>query len=195
MPSVGARAPRSSSQMSNIFQGRTILFVDDESSVRFYLSEVILAISEGVNVLEAENGQQALEIVTRTKPDLVFLDIHMPVMTGYEFLQRFREDPANAAIPVLVLTALASTDTAIEVFESGGDGFLAKPVNRLEVLARAQALLRRREHDEILNRKIDQLESDLETSLKSIHSLRLAIKLRYGSDELEELLAEMTKGS
>ena len=83
---------------------RTVLVVDDDSAIRDSLSELLQ--DEGFQVATAENGQQALQFLrANNAPCLVLLDLMMPVMDGFEFIDQQRGDPTLAAIPVVVITA------------------------------------------------------------------------------------------
>jgi PAS domain S-box-containing protein len=115
---AGSKAPR--------FKPARILVADDVTLNR----ELIIAFfaDQPFDFLEAGNGAQALEIARREKPDLVLLDIRMPVMDGRETLRRFREDDALRAIPVIALTASVIGRAREELIESGFNGFVAKPV-------------------------------------------------------------------
>jgi DNA-binding response OmpR family regulator len=119
---------------------KTILMVDDKANmramVRDYLSE------ENFRVLEAENGQQALAVARQEKPDLILLDIMMPRMDGYEFLQAFRKEQST---PIILLTArLEETDKVLGL-ELGADDYVTKPFGLRELEARIRAVLRRTE--------------------------------------------------
>ncbi|MDR3592152.1 MAG: response regulator transcription factor [Negativicutes bacterium] len=119
---------------------KTILMVDDKANmramVRDYLSE------ENFRVLEAENGQQALAVARQEKPDLILLDIMMPKMDGYEFLQAFRKEQST---PIILLTArLEETDKVLGL-ELGADDYVTKPFGLRELEARIKAVLRRTE--------------------------------------------------
>ena len=95
--------------MTNGRQKGSILVVDDDQGAMEALSDILEY--EGYRVQRAQNGLQALEDLHRTRPtpDLIILDLLMPVMDGWEFRMRQREDPELAGIPVLVVTAIAAT--------------------------------------------------------------------------------------
>ncbi|MCS6979322.1 MAG: sigma-54 dependent transcriptional regulator [Flavobacteriales bacterium] len=112
----------------------TVLIVDDEKSIRNILSEILK--NEGLNVLEAENGPQALELFKKQGPDLVFCDIKMPGMDGVELLKAMMEH--NPETPVVMLSGHGTIETAVECIKSGAYDFISKPVdlNRLLVTLR-----------------------------------------------------------
>lgn len=115
-----------------------ILIVDDEPVARRVLREQLEDFPEVRIVGEAANGKEALEKIAETKPDLVFLDLQMPVMGGFEVVRALREDPA----PVIVIVT-AFDEHAIKAFEAGAVDYLLKPVSasRLRMsVERAQRL-------------------------------------------------------
>lgn len=83
-----------------------------------------------VQILVAHNGQEALEIARRELPDLIFMDLNMPVMDGVACCRRIKEDPELAAIPVVMVTTAGRQDDIELCQQAGCDGFLTKPINR-----------------------------------------------------------------
>jgi DNA-binding response OmpR family regulator len=108
-----------------------VLIVDDEAGIR-ELCRVNLALA-GYDVVEAADGFQALEQAKTAKPDLIFLDVMMPGMSGWEVLEKLRADEATATIPVVMLTALNSEDDQIRGWEGGVVEYLTKPFNPLSL--------------------------------------------------------------
>ena len=120
-------------------QATTILVVDDERLIRNTLSQAIELF--GYQVLQASDGEEALEILVETPPDLILLDIMMPNMDGRELLRRLRSHTTTQAIPVILLTALSDNKDIVEGLELGADDYLTKAVD-LDVLhARIRAKL------------------------------------------------------
>jgi two-component system, sensor histidine kinase and response regulator len=117
----------------------TILAVDDNAPNRL-LAEAILS-SAGYDVQLAESGQQAIEMFQASPPRLVLLDILMPGMDGFETLKRLRALPGGGATPIMIVTALTDLMTVQKAIELGADDFVAKPLNRTELLARIWSLL------------------------------------------------------
>ena len=116
-----------------------VLIVDDEAGIR-ELCRVNLVLA-GHEVVEAADGVQALEQATSAQPDLIFLDVLMPGMSGWEVLAKLRENEATAAIPVVMLTALNSEDDQIRGWEGGVVDYLTKPFNPLSLADWAAAAL------------------------------------------------------
>jgi two-component system alkaline phosphatase synthesis response regulator PhoP len=116
----------------------TILVVDDEQNIielaRMYLEQ------DGFQVIEAGDGQQALERIERDTPDLVVLDLMLPVVDGWEVCRRVR---AESDLPILMLTARDDDVDKIVGLELGADDYMTKPFNPRELVARVKAILRR----------------------------------------------------
>ena len=115
-----------------------ILVVDDEPRyVR--LMEANLA-SEGYSVIKAVNGQEAVEIVAEQRPDLVLLDIMMPVLDGFTACERIRE---FSNVPIIVVTAKGEEWDRVRGLDLGADDYIVKPFSATELLARVRSVLRR----------------------------------------------------
>lgn len=116
-----------------------ILVVDDEPDIRHLLGIVLE--KEGYTVIEAENGEQALELV-RSDPDfsLIIMDIMMPVMNGVNAAAEIR---AISSLPILFLTAKSADQDKVLAFGSGGDDYIVKPFYATDLKLRVSALLRR----------------------------------------------------
>lgn len=112
----------------------TILIVDDVDANVLLLK--LLISKAGYKTLTAYNGLDALEIVESSKPDLILLDIMMPVMDGHEVARRLRENPERAEIPIIFLSALNSTQDVVQGFKLGAADYVSKPFNKDELLTR-----------------------------------------------------------
>lgn len=123
-----------------VAKGR-ILVVDDHKTV-VRLMEAVLKI-KGYDVLHAEDGLTGVEVARREKPDLIFLDIMMPGMDGFEACRKLKLDPATASIPVIFLTARGEESDVATGKAVGCDGFIKKPFRTLEVLSLVDQHLRR----------------------------------------------------
>ncbi|MGH2629734.1 MAG: response regulator [Actinomycetota bacterium] len=132
-----------------------ILVVDDIPQNARLLEAVL--VSQGYDVVSANDGNSALELVASAKPDLVLLDVMMPPPDGYEVCRRLREDEETAVLPVVMVTA--STTEKTKVIQAGADDLIAKPFNHGELLARVRSLLRiKRYHDTIAAQSAELLE-------------------------------------
>gem|GEM_PF-682938 len=111
-----------------MFQGRTVLIVDDDMRNVFALSRVLE--QRGMTLLKAENGQKALDILGSGAPvDLVLMDIMMPLMDGYETMKRIRADERFEKLPIIALTAKAMKEDRQRCIEAGASDYLPKPVD------------------------------------------------------------------
>ena len=114
----------------------TILIVDDNSNNLKVLAGVLKI--AGYDFRMAKSGQQALNILEKTSPDLILLDIQMPDMDGFETCLKIKENKNLAQIPVIFLTANTDAESVNKAFKSGGVDFVTKPFNTGELLARIQ---------------------------------------------------------
>ena len=112
---------------------RKILIVDDVQSNRSMLTDLLdLA---GFSVCEAVNGRDAIDRVQATQPDLILMDMAMPVIDGIEATRRIRALPGWQQVPIITLTANASDACRIECLDAGASGFLSKPIDRAALLS------------------------------------------------------------
>jgi DNA-binding response OmpR family regulator len=116
----------------------TILVVDDELRVTTLIESYLS--KEGFRIVTAGDGSEALTVARIEKPDLILLDIMMPVMDGFEFLRLHRQE---ADTPVILLTARVEEDDKVIGLEFGADDYITKPFHPRELAARVRALLRR----------------------------------------------------
>ncbi|RDE19134.1 EAL domain-containing protein [Motiliproteus coralliicola] len=118
----------------------TILIIDDESFPRATLEALLLP--EGYRVETCSGGEQGLRAAERLRPDLILLDVMMPILDGYEVCRRLRANKALAAIPIIMVTALDDADSRIQGLEAGADDFITKPFNSAELRARVRNITR-----------------------------------------------------
>ncbi len=116
----------------------TILVVDDEPQIRRVMRATLTA--NGYTILEARDGQEALARMRTDRPDLVILDMNMPVMDG---LQACREIRASSAVPIIMLTVRSAEKDKVAALDAGADDYVVKPFGIQELLARVRAALRR----------------------------------------------------
>ncbi len=119
-----------------------VLIADDNPQI-LELIEAYLEPLE-VQTFLAADGEAALAAVERHRPDLVLLDIMMPRRSGFEVCRVLKDDARYRDIPIIMVTALNEVGDMERARECGGDDFICKPVNKIELLARVQALLKRR---------------------------------------------------
>lgn len=117
---------------------QTILIVDDEPRY-LRLMEANL-VTEGYHVYKATNGQEAVDITAEKHPDLVLLDVMMPVLDGFDACERIRE---FSNVPIIVVTARGSEADRVRGLDLGADDYIVKPFSATELMARVRAVLRR----------------------------------------------------
>lgn len=105
----------------------TILIVDDHDSNRNMLRQLLR--NNGYQTLEATNGQQAVEVFQQKNPDLILMDIMMPVMNGHQSAKQIKTLCGDEYVPIIFITALSSDESLTETLNAGGDDFVGKPFN------------------------------------------------------------------
>ena len=174
-----------------------VLVADDTESVRSLFRRLLTA--DGHEVISAADGAAALEAVRRHRPDVVLLDVAMPLVDGLEVCRRLKADPATRLTPVVLVTGQTGLDDRIKGIEAGADEFLSKPVHPHELRARVRSLSR-------VKHLIDALDS-AESAFMSLaltieardphtnghcerlarHAVRLGRALGLSDDELDAL--------
>ena len=96
---------------------------------------------EGYQIVWKENGEEALKAIKADRPDLILLDVMMPVMDGYEVLRRVKEDENLKSIPVVMLTARAQERDVVKGIDLGAEDYITKPFHPAELLARVKRIL------------------------------------------------------
>lgn len=124
---------------------KKILLVDDDPD--FVEAVKVIVESGGYEVRVAYDGQEGLEAVAEEKPDLIVLDVMMPVMNGHAACAKLKKDPATASIPIILLTAVAervttSTYTHRDMLESEAEDYMPKPVEPADLLALIKSWLK-----------------------------------------------------
>jgi diguanylate cyclase (GGDEF)-like protein len=119
----------------------TVLIADDDPDLRDILRSILEP--SGFTVIEAENGERALEAIRENPPSLVILDYMMPGLTGPEVCERLRQDMVLRHLPIIMLTGKSEVHDKVAGLNAGADDYLVKPFEPIELLARVNMILRR----------------------------------------------------
>jgi CheY-like chemotaxis protein len=119
---------------------KNILVAEDNAVNRELVRELLE--THGYNVIEACNGQEALEMIADSPPDLLLLDLGMPVLDGFGVISKIRDNPRWSKLPVLAVTAYAMNGDRDKIINSGFDGYLSKPINSALLLQEITRLLK-----------------------------------------------------
>jgi len=122
-----------------------ILIVED-NPVHTRVIEMTLR-GKNYTLLKATNGEEALDIAKRERPDLILMDLNLPQMTGFEVAKKLRDNPAFSRTPIIALTAYAMRGDRERVIESGCDAYLSKPINTRELPGMIAKMLSQRQED------------------------------------------------
>jgi two-component system cell cycle response regulator DivK len=118
---------------------------DDSPESREFIRDALA--SRNFEIAEAVDGKEAVARIQQVHPDLVFMDIQMPVMDGYAALRKLREDPAFARLPVIALTAFAMQGDRDKALAAGFDAYISKPVDPQSLRSEVDRLLAQRDSD------------------------------------------------
>jgi two-component system cell cycle response regulator DivK len=118
---------------------KSVLVVDDNPVSRELVQEILA--SPDLRILEAADGREALQRIFDEMPDLVLVDIQMPIFNGFEVLRRIKENPQLCHIIVLAFTAFAMHEDRQKALAAGFDGYVTKPVNTIDLRKQIDLLL------------------------------------------------------
>lgn len=192
--------------MSKVAPHRTIeptgriLVVDDQQANRVLLRDLLEV--RGHEVMEAANGTEALARVQETPPDVVLLDVNMPGMDGFEVCRRLKAEPKTAAIPVLLVTAMAHREQRLEGIAAGANDYLTKPIDKADLVLRVTNAIRmRRLHadleaqyarlldlEQLRDNLVHMMVHDLRSPLTAIRAYLALVKLDAGEQLAPELV-------
>lgn len=149
-----------------------VLIADDEADSRILLETICYR--AGLQVISVSNGQTALNSTIQHEPDLVLLDVQMPIMTGFDVVEALRSSEKTRLIPIIIITAAATTPSDIEHgFELGADDYIPKPFSYHELTARIRSKLRARELEERIHQRTHELERLVRLGIEMTHPPRL----------------------
>jgi putative two-component system response regulator len=145
-----------------------ILLVDDEPA-NLKLLEAILK-SKGYRIVTATNGQEALQRVAEERPDVILLDVMMPIMNGFEVARALKAARETSHIPIIMITAMEDRQTRIQGLAAGAEDFLNKPVDKDEVAARVRNLFRLKKYHDMVKDQNQILENRVREKTASLRT-------------------------
>ncbi len=157
-----------------LLRGRKILVVDDSAAIRNLIGKALT--KAGFNVLSAENGQKALELLGTYAPDMILSDLHMPEIDGSGLCKRVHADKNLCQIPFIIMSLDGDRATMRRLFQYGASAYLVKPFNIDQLVITAERLLS--DHFSQILKERERLESERQFLIGSITSLVLALEAR-----------------
>jgi PAS domain S-box-containing protein len=168
----------------------TILIVDDEPVIRQTLKRLLTA--EGYDLALASDGAEALAKAAELVPDLILLDVVMPVMDGFEVCQRLRADPLLAEVPVIMVTALGDRNSRLQGLKAGADDFIAKPFDDVELLTRVHTTTQLNRYRLLLQERA-KFERVIELSPNGLMIVSATAKIRLANPAMLRMLGAESK--
>jgi len=151
-----------------------ILVVDDELRNVRLLQDILT--SFGYRTAGASDGAQALHSAAELTPDLIFLDVMMPVMDGFSTCLKLKSEDRTKHIPVIMVTALTDRDSRLRALEAGANDFLTKPIDKTELLVRTKNLLKIKDYEDKLKNYTLTLESEVALRTKELERALTTLK-------------------
>ena len=142
-------------QEGNLKMSKKILIVEDDGNIRELLR--LYLEREGYEITEASNGEEGVEQWRKVNPDMILLDVMMPIMDGWQVCKIIREE---SKVPIIILTAKGETFDKVNGLEMGADDYIVKPLEMREVVARVRAVFRRFAPEESGKISFDKLTVD-----------------------------------
>jgi two-component system KDP operon response regulator KdpE len=170
-----------------MMKSATILVVDDEPQIRRVMRATLT--SHGYTIVEARDGKEALEKFRSERPELVILDMNMPVLDG---LQACREIRSGSSVPIIMLTVRSAEKDKVRALDAGADDYIVKPFGIQELLARIRAALRRSPAEEATTLESKEFVFDFEKRVVTVRGKTVHLTPKE-FDLLRELVANNGK--
>ena len=166
-----------------------VLLCDDELMNRKVATKILT--KEGFRVVEAENGQEALEILKTTKVDMILMDLMMPVMDGYEATKLIKQDENSSAIPLIVISALSDKKAIIKALELGADDYITKPFDITDFKLRVKNAIKIGEYQNMLQDKKALLEAEVNEKTQELQNA--LVEVRSSEKDIISILSKMAE--
>ncbi len=174
-----------------LFERARILVVDDVESNRTLLRESLSQLN--LEIIEAEEGETGILFAKESQPDIILMDIKMPVMSGYEAISELKKNPTTQQIPVIALTASALVNEQSQIKAYGFDGYLSKPISISELLTELSRYLKHKTLEPVNKKNPEQVDraninpSSLPDLIKKLEQCRLKWEEIHEGFDLEEI--------
>ena len=178
-----------------------VLILDDQSTGRKILEEIIHTIDEKIKVFSCADPYEALDQVRLNTPDLILTDYRMPQMNGVEFIKKVRQTQGCADIPIVMITVVGELSVRYEALNAGATDFLTRPLDQYECRSRCRNLLTLRQQQSIIQNRAKWLEKQVEIATRQVLSreretlLRLAKAGEYRDEDTGNHILRMAKYS
>src|SRR3984957_20048496 len=136
---------------------KKVLIAEDNAVNRELLRELLEI--RGYAVMEACNGEEALDQIAKIQPDILLLDLSMPVLDGFVTIERIRKNPSFGSLPVLAVTAYAMQGDREKILTSGFDGYLSKPINPTALQEELERVLNKEKLKDLPGSRVDAARS------------------------------------
>ena len=175
-----------------------LLLIDDESEQQMAFMDMLEAQGNEYAILSAFSGQEALEIISKERPDIIVSDWDMPSMSGIELIQTLKQNAETADIPIIICTGIMTHSEHLKVaLEAGANDYVRKPFDAIEVDARINAMLsfsreqkmRRRAEQELMQYQLDMSIQLVETKQQSLVVTKAC--LMHNTTYIEEIVARL----
>ena len=179
---------------NSLLKGRTVLVVDDSPSIRNLIEKALTG--AGFNVISAENGQRALELLVKYTPDMILSDLHMPELDGFGLCKTVHADRNLAQIPFIIMSSDGDRATMRRLLQYGASAYLVKPFNIDQLVVTAERFLS--DHFSRMLKEKERLQSERQFLIGSITSLVLALEARDRytrghSDSVAKILMDIAR--
>jgi len=152
----------------------TVLIVDDEEKNRRLIGTILK--SYGYHFETAVNGPEALEKAAAAPPDLIYLDVMMPLMNGFEVCQRLKANPLTATIPVVMVSSLSDRESKLEALGHGVIDFLSKPIDSTELMIKTRNLIKIKKYEDALKQHGASLEDEVRKRTAELEASRNEVR-------------------
>ena len=179
---------------NSLLRGRTVLVVDDSASIRNLIEKALT--KAGFNVISAENGREALELLGKTTPDMILSDLHMPELDGFVLCKTVHADRNLSQIPFIIMSSDGDRATMRRLLQYGASAYLVKPFNIDQLVVTAERFLS--DHFSRILKEREHLQSERQFLIGSITSLVLALEARDRytrghSDSVAKILMDIAR--